>query len=252
MISCSLCDKIYKNKEMFYLHLCYDCHHKTSFCLNCDTIMVKIFENNNIFKCGVCRKITPAISKELIEVTNLPDMSNILNLSAIKENNISPNKNLNNNDNTIIYNNNNSFLNSPMANKTLLYLFGNKSTFNTPSVKPLNENIINNNFNNNINEVKGNDAKVNDFPNLNNNIEDQKNKTFDLPRDNKNNLEKNDINNKLNLTDINNDLNIKNRFHLVSNNKEKTIVQNKKRLIDYFDFDLNKSKNLDNRFNKNE
>ena len=218
MMACSLCDKIYINKDCFYLYLCQDCHNKTSFCLNCDKIMMKIFENDSIFKCGVCRKITRAFSKDLIEITNSIYSNNIINLSAIKGNE-SPNQNLINENNI---QNNNSFLNSPIEIKAI----GNRSEFYTPSPF-INKNGISHILNNNISGFNG-------FPNINNiNLEERKNN--DSAKKNEDELETNEINNVSNLTDINRDLKIKNKFHLITNNNEKTIIQRKKKLLDYFD-----------------
>ena len=56
MNCCSLCEKIFLSEEQFNIYLCYDCHNQTSFCLNCDKIMSKIFNNTNIFKCSFCNK----------------------------------------------------------------------------------------------------------------------------------------------------------------------------------------------------
>ena len=95
MNSCSLCEKIYLSEEKFNIYLCYDCHNKTSFCMNCDKIMSKIFNYINIFKCDYCNKVAPALSKLLVEMENQNDkndinqINNIPNINEIKENNIS-------------------------------------------------------------------------------------------------------------------------------------------------------------------
>ena len=122
MNCCSLCEKIYLSEEKFNIYLCYDCHNKTSFCMNCDKIMSKIFNNTNIFKCAICNKITPAISKDLAERESVPESNMLENLSAI--NDINENRiNLNNNLNLV----------SPNENRLIYPLNGNKTTINTPS-----------------------------------------------------------------------------------------------------------------------
>ena len=122
MNCCSLCEKIYLSEEKFNIYLCYDCHNKTSFCMNCDKIMSKIFNNTNIFKCAICNKITPAISKDLAERESVPESNMLENLSAI--NDINENRiNLNNNLNLV----------SPNENRLMYPLNGNKTINNTPS-----------------------------------------------------------------------------------------------------------------------
>ena len=95
MNCCSLCEKIYLSEEKFNIYLCYDCHNKTSFCMNCDKIMSKIFNNTNIFKCEHCNKVTPAIYKQLAERESVPESNLFGNISAINDNN--ENRILNNN-----------------------------------------------------------------------------------------------------------------------------------------------------------
>ena len=124
MNSCSLCEKIYLSEEKFNIYLCYDCHNKTSFCMNCDKIMSKIFNYINIFKCDYCNKVAPALSKLLVEMENQNDkndinqINNIPNINEIKENNI-------------LYNNNFNF-NTPNGNKIIFPLNINKNSINTP------------------------------------------------------------------------------------------------------------------------
>ena len=161
MISCYLCEKRYIQGEVFNLYLCVDCHNRTSFCLNCDKIMMKIFECQNIFKCGACKKIAPAISKELIEVVNSIDTNSFLNISAINENLFSPKKDINNNNNanTIIYNNNSNLV-SPNDIRLLNQLAGNKKALNTP-ISPFYNEIRNNNNLQNINSSFQNNMQNN-------------------------------------------------------------------------------------------
>ena len=124
MNRCSLCEKIYLSEEKFNIYLCYDCHNKTSFCMNCDKIMSKIFNNTNTFKCEICNKVTPAISKQLVEMEN-PDsnnpnrINNLSNLNDINEKYSTLKNNLN--------------FNSPNENKFIYPLTGNKMIINTPS-----------------------------------------------------------------------------------------------------------------------
>ena len=144
MISCYLCEKRYSQGKVFNLYLCYDCHNRTSICINCDYIMMKIFEHQNMFKCGACRKITPAISKELIEVVNSIDTNSSLNISAINENLSSPKKDIknNNNANNTIYNINSNLV-SPNDIKILNQLVGNKKAIISP-ISPFHNGIKNN------------------------------------------------------------------------------------------------------------
>ena len=122
MNCCSLCEKIYLSEEKFNIYLCYDCHNKTSFCLNCDKIMSKIFNNTNIFKCAICNKITPAISKDLAERESITESNQMDNLSTINDIN----------ENKILFNNNLSLI-SPNDNKIIYPLTGNKNIIHTPS-----------------------------------------------------------------------------------------------------------------------
>ena len=121
MNCCSLCEKIYLSEEQFHIYLCYDCHNKTSFCLNCDKIMSKIFNNTNIFKCEHCNKVTPAIYKQLAERESVPESNFFGNISAINDNN----------ENRIL--NNNLSVNSSNENRIAYPLNGNKINLNTPS-----------------------------------------------------------------------------------------------------------------------
>ena len=121
MNCCSLCEKIYLSEEQFHIYLCYDCHNKTSFCLNCDKIMCKIFNNTNIFKCEHCNKVTPAIYKQLAERESVPESNLFGNISAINDNN----------ENRIL--NNNLSVNSSNENRIAYPLNGNKINLNTPS-----------------------------------------------------------------------------------------------------------------------
>ena len=121
MNCCSLCEKIYLSEEQFHIYLCYDCHNKTSFCLNCDKIMSKIFNNTNIFKCEHCNKVTPAIYKQLAERESVPESNLFGNISAINDNN----------ENRIL--NNNLSVNSSNENRIAYPLNGNKINLNTPS-----------------------------------------------------------------------------------------------------------------------
>ena len=121
MNCCSLCEKIYLSEEQFHIYLCYDCHNKTSFCLNCDKIMSKIFNNTNIFKCEHCNKVTPAIYKQLAERESVPESNLFGNISVINDNN----------ENRIL--NNNLSVNSSNENRIAYPLNGNKINLNTPS-----------------------------------------------------------------------------------------------------------------------
>ena len=251
MISCYLCEKIYLPKEIFQLYLCYDCNNYTSFCLNCDKLMMKIFENNNMFKCGACKKIVPASVKQLIEITNLinynqVNLSNNINeniLSPNKNNNdnfLSPNKNNNNNNNNNInisspnkntndnnnnININNSNLNSPFEKNYIYPLIGNKIAINTPS--------INSSF---FSEIK------------NNNIQKLfKDNNTEIQKDNQNN---NNTNNLSILTDNNTPSKVKKNFHLKMNSNGMELIKDKSCMFDYFN--LNDSKDLQESFNKNE
>ncbi len=252
MISCYLCEKIYLPKETFQLYLCYDCNNYTSFCLNCDKLMMKIFENNNMFKCGACKKIAPASVKQLIEVTNLIDSNQVNASSNINENILSPNKNDNDNiinninflspnnnnnninisspnNNTNDNNNNiyinNSHLNSPFEKNYIYHLIGNKIAINTPS----------------INSSFFSEIKANNIPNHYND------KNTQIQKDNQNN---NNINNLSILTDNNTPSKIKNNFQLKMNKDGMTLIKNKPKMFDYFN--LNDSKDLQESFNKNE
>ena len=260
MINCYLCEKKYTQNDLFYLYLCYDCHNKTSFCLNCDKIMMKIFENNNMFKCGNCRKIVPAITKELIEVTNPIDNNPNLNLSAINENLISPKKILNNNknyNNEIIFNNNSNLF-SPSDSKLLNQLVGNKIAINSPSL------------NSPFFKHKNNFQRFQESPNLNNNNLENQQRIKDINNNNENNNTNNNenyIHNSSNnnnfdeqnsiscFSDNNTAAKKKNSFILITNNNGKKIIKNKQNLFQYFD--LNNSKNFDeeksfNKVNKND
>ena len=122
MNCCSLCEKIYLAEEKFNIYLCYDCHNKTSFCMNCDKIMSKIFNYTNIFKCAICNKITPAITKDLAERESITESNQIENSSTINDIN----------ENRILFNNNLSLI-SPNENKIIFPLNGNKNGIHTPS-----------------------------------------------------------------------------------------------------------------------
>ena len=251
MLNCFLCEKFYNSGEKFYLYLCYDCHNKTSFCINCDKIMMKIFENNNIFKCGSCRKITLAIMKQLIEVNNFPDLNNLINISAINEMNLSPIKNINENKNNNI--NDNLNINTPEENKIIYQQMGNKILINTPSsIGSFYREINNNNSLKKINEIdyKNNSPFIKD-----NNL--QIKKEFQNNIDDMNKKEEfgvdNSINNISNLTDYNNtSFKIKNNFNLITNNNEKKLINKKQNgIINYFNFNDNKNlKELNNNLNK--
>lgn len=61
----------YKNnlkiaRDQFYLYECCECKMKTAYCISCDKILGKLF-NNKFAKCDVCQKITKSYSKELVE-----------------------------------------------------------------------------------------------------------------------------------------------------------------------------------------
>lgn len=255
MISCSLCDKRYIKKEVVNLYLCYDCHKKTSFCLNCDKIMMKIFEYENMFKCEECRKITPFISKELVEITKTLDLNPFLNVSGIDNNILNPQENINNKNNkTIIFNNSN--VNSPSDYKLLNQLNKNKIDINSPLVNsPFRKNIFtktpipkfkkNNNleinennidFNNNNNIINENDG------NTNNNINDNENN-----EDINNNFEEG--NNISCLTDINKDTKVRHKIYseVDHKNNRKILFKKYNKTIDYFD--LTKSRLIN--YNRN-
>jgi len=232
MTNCFLCEKEYSSGEQSYLYLCYDCKNKTSVCMNCDKIMMKIFENNNIFKCGCCKKITPAISKELIEINStsinlnqINQLNQLINISSINENNLSPN-NINENNNNNI-NNNISNFETPNENRIIYQQLGNKIFLNTPSsVGSL------------INELNKNNSELNkqqEIVNISNN-------------NNINNA--NNINNLSNLTDANNSFKIKNDFSLIMDNNAIKLRNNKQKGIpNLFLFSESKSNNLKNEIN---
>ena len=235
MISCYLCDKRYIKGEVFNVYLCYDCHNKTSFCLNCDKIMMKIFEYNNMFKCGSCKKICPAISKDLIEVTNPIDLNPFLNISGINDNIFTPQKNIiNKNNNNNIEFNINSYINSPNDYKILNQLSGNKIKINSPS---LNSPFINNfqnknqvlNFNNNI--VQNNNMLNN--KNIINNNDNNRIINNDNDKNIDNNNSKEDSNISC-LTDNNTKAKIKNKFHLVMNDNSKSVIKDSHKIVEYF------------------
>ena len=179
MNCCSLCEKIYLSEEKFNIYLCYDCHNKTSFCINCDKIMSKIFNYINIFKCDFCNKVAPALSKQLVEMDNQNDFnqtSNLPNINVIKENKIL----LNNNYNT------------PNRNKIIFPLNLNKNSINTPPEYSSFLFDINNNTNLEKNEDNNYILNISDL-----NKNSQINKSFhlikskngkELLRDNKRNI----------------------------------------------------------------
>ena len=203
MNCCSLCEKIFLSEEKFNIYLCYDCHNQTCFCLNCDKIMSKIFNNTNIFKCQFCNKITPAISKQLAEREKV-SINPQINLSNI----YTPNEN----NNKILFNNNLS-LNSQNENKTIFPLMGNKISINTPSsyssffmdlknnnTAEKNENK-NNYFENNLTNISDMNTqfKINKNFHLINN-----NNGFELHQDKKKNVFMR-LNNSKNINKINNE-----------------------------------------------
>ena len=224
MTNCYLCEKAYISGEKSYLYLCYDCLNKTSVCLNCDKIMMKIFENIKIFKCGCCRKIVPARSKQLIEINNssidlnqLSQLNQLINISAINENNLSPNKNINENNN----NNNNSKYETPKENRVIYQNLGNKIFINTPSSVSSLDDL------NKVNSELNNQKEMINNSNINN---------------------ANNGNNLSSLTDINNSFKIKNNFSLIMDNKQIKLRNNKpKGFANLFLFNESKSKNLFNR-----
>lgn len=224
MTNCYLCEKAYLSGENSYLYFCYDCKNKTSVCMNCDKIMMKIFENNNIFKCGCCRKIVPAISKQLIEINNnsinlnqLSQLNQLMNISAINENNLSPNKNIDENNN----NNNISKFETPKENRVIYQHLGNKIFINTPS------------------------SVESPFNDLNNNSELNKQKEIG---NNLNNSKINNINSFPSFTDIDNSINNTNNFSLIMDNNEIKLRNNKPRgIANFFLYNEIKSNNL---FNK--
>ena len=180
---------------------------------------MKIFENNNIFKCGCCRKIVPAISKQLIEINNSPinlsqlnQLNQLMNISAINENNQSPNKNINENNN----NNNNSKFETPKENRVIYQQLGNKIFINTPSsVGSL------------INDLNNNNSELN------------KQKEID------NNTNNNNVKNFPSLTDINNSFKNNKDFSLIMDNKEIKLRNNKpKGIANYFLYNELNSNNL--------
>lgn len=180
MNCCSLCEKIYLSEEKFNIYLCYDCHNKTSFCINCDKIMSKIFNYINIFKCDYCNKVAPALSKQLVEMDNQNDFNQISNLPNINE--IKENK--------IILNNNN--FNTPNRNKIIFPLNLNKNSINTPPTYSSFLFDINNNTNLEKNEDKDYILNISEL-----NKNSQINKSFhlikskngrELLRDNKRNI----------------------------------------------------------------
>ena len=179
MNCCSLCEKIYLSEEKFNIYLCYDCHNKTSFCINCDKIMSKIFNYINIFKCDYCNKVAPALSKQLVEMDNQNDFNQISNLPNINE--IKENK--------ILLNNN---YNTPNRNKIIFPLNLNKNSINTPPEYSSFLFDINNNTNLEKNEDNNKILNISDL-----NKNSQINKSFhlikskngrELLRDNKRNI----------------------------------------------------------------
>ena len=170
MNCCSLCEKIFLSEEQFNIYLCYDCHNQTAFCLNCDKIMSKIFNNTNIFKCSFCNKITPAISKQLAEREKVSSSNPQININDTNENN-----------NRTLFNNNLS-LNSQYEynNKTIFPLMGNKMIINTPSSYSSFFMDLKNNNSAEKNENKNNYFE-NNLSNLSNmNTQFKINKTFHL------------------------------------------------------------------------
>ena len=198
MNCCSLCEKIYLSEEKFNIYLCFDCHNKTSFCMNCDKIMSKIFNNTNIFKCAICNKVTPAISKDLAERESVPESNMFGNLSAI--NDINENRiNLNNNFNLV----------SPNENRLVFPLNGNKATINTPSTY---SSFFSELKNNNTAEKNDNLHRNNYFENNSLNLSDMNtqfkiNKTFHLIN-NKNGVELHEDKKKNIFWQLNNSKNI--------------------------------------------
>ena len=258
MITCYLCEKRYIPGEAFNLYLCKDCQNRTSFCIKCDDIMMKIFEHQNMFKCGACKKICPAISKELIEMVKSIDTNSFLNISAINENLLTPKKNIinNNNANSIIYNNN-SNLTSPNDIRFLNQLFGNKTTLNSPISPFFNDNKsksnnnlqnINSSFQTNYQNNK-NYIDINERNN-NNNISNINNNNINNNYKKEENQSEDEKMNMSFLTDIDTSCKIKNRFHLDLNNNKKILNKSIPRIIDYFH--INDSKIIDNSFNKND
>ena len=229
MTNCYLCEKEYISGEMSYLYLCYDCKNQTTVCMNCDKIMMKIFENNNIFKCGSCRKLVPAISKQLIEINNnsinltqLNQLNQLMNISAINENNQSPNKNINENNN----NNNNSKFESPKENRVIYQHLGNKIFINTPSSVG---------------------SLINDLNKFNPEINNQKEII-----NNSNNNNSNNVNNLTSFTDTNKSFKVKNDFSLIMHNKEIKLRNNKpKGIANYFLYKEIKSNNILNKSSEN-
>ena len=233
MTNCYLCEKEYIPGEKSYLYLCYDCKNKTSVCISCDKIMMKIFENNNIFKCGCCRKIVPALSKQLIEINNnsidlsqINQLNQLINISSINENNLSPNKNINENSN----NNNISNFETPKENRIIYQKLGNKIFINTPSsVGSL------------INELNKNNSEF------------QKQKEISINANNNNNNNINNENNLQSLTDANNSFKIKNDFTLIMDNNEIKLRDNKlKGMPNLFLYNELKSKNAQNKIHEGE
>ena len=191
MNCCSLCEKIYISEEKFHIYLCYDCHKTSSFCLNCDKIMSKIFNNLNIFKCEFCNKVAPAIMKQLAQKENTFEINQINNISSINDTN----------ENKTLFNNSLNFI-SPNENKLLYPLMGsgNKKRINTPS------------------------TYSSFFLDLKNNNNFEKNENI-------NRFDINNINNISSLSDINTKAKINKNFHLINGKKGFQLYEDKKRNI---------------------
>ena len=179
MNSCSLCEKLYLAEERFNIYLCYDCHNKTSFCMNCDKIMSKIFNYMNIFKCEYCKKIAPALLKQLVEMENNQKNSN-------PNNNISTNNDIN--DNKILLSNNFNY-NSPNENIIKYPLNMNKISITTPPTYSSFISDLRNNNNLQKNEEKNNISNQDTNFKINKNIHLVNGKNGrELLKDNKRNI----------------------------------------------------------------
>lgn len=214
---CYLCDIFFvKCQESFYYYKCPFCTKETSYCESCSKKLQKLFEQNTIFKCFGCNKITNSIERHQISHPQ-PHHSyhNSFDNSFFK----TPIKSFNNQNNinfSTIPMNNKIIGNSPNEEEQTRLLINNIPTVNTSQNQTLN-NLSD--MNSTLNNLNVNSSNLNEFSNLLNQFnniqlgpiteQDIRNaliKKLEQFAINNNNMLINNINNNLQTSRINNSI----------------------------------------------
>ena len=154
MDHCFICDKTFYSGDGCQLYICVDCGKTTAYCLNCDKILIKLFDDTNIFRCFFCRKITKSLSKQYYEKRYFQYCNNPFSENNLNYNNQNSNNNINNNITDSEKREIGNYIDKQMGNNTMNSMNNEIDINNTNNMNKINNindlNNINNNMNNNI------------------------------------------------------------------------------------------------------